>query len=137
MSNLLFDRKMQMAILFAVATASCTPSEKPSLSKSICIEANAECFQVIKKGAELPVSFSTEFSNIGNDSVSVNVYQGESSKTKENLLIGEFTVPIKASKAGDAQVQVTISVDEKKNLAVTAQDLKTGEVKKFQGGLVK
>lgn len=109
----------------------------PSLSESICIETDAGCFQVIQKGAELPASFSTQFSNVDRDSVSVNVYQGESTQISENRLVGEFSIPIQTANTGDAQIQVTLTVDQKNQLTVITQDLKTGEVKKFQGGLVK
>ena len=40
-------------------------------------------------------------------------------------------MPIEKSKTANAEVQVTISVDEGKQLTIIAKDIQTGEVRDF------
>jgi molecular chaperone DnaK (HSP70) len=114
-------------------------SAQSVLSETICLEVEMECFPMIKKGSILPTSFSTTFSNRDSSqtTVGLNLYQGDNNLVNQNRLVGEFVLPIESSSRGKAQVQVTITIDNKKTLTIVAQDLNTKKTKEFLGGTVK
>jgi len=59
--------------------------------------------------------------------VNISVYEGERTKTDDNHLLGEFTITgIERAKRGEAQIDVTFSIDSDGMLNVEAKDRKTG-----------
>lgn len=118
----------------------CNKTENLTLNESICVESiNEKCSQMIKKGAKLPTSFSSEYTNSedNQDELSLSIYQGESKKIDSNRLVGVFRFPLtQPNKSGEEKVQITIVIDASKQFTLIIEDLKTGKQKEIFGGIV-
>uniref|UniRef100_A0A8I6XY61 Heat shock cognate 70 kDa protein n=1 Tax=Hordeum vulgare subsp. vulgare TaxID=112509 RepID=A0A8I6XY61_HORVV len=65
-------------------------------------------------------------------SVLIQVYQGEGSETKDNILLGKFTLGgIRRAPSGEPKINVTFEIDADSILQVTAKDMGTGKERKI------
>lgn len=65
-------------------------------------------------------------------SVLIQVYQGEGSETKDNILLGKFTLRgIHRAPSGEPKINVTFEIDADSILQVTAKDMGTGKRRKI------
>jgi molecular chaperone DnaK len=84
---------------------------------------------LIKRNTPLPAESSRVFTTITDmqEVVEVHVVQGDSSRAKENISLGRFTLSgIQRSKRGDPRIEVSFFVDEDGMTQVYARDLHTG-----------
>jgi len=84
---------------------------------------------IIKRNSQIPTSKSQQFSTAANNqqTVSIEVFQGERAMTKDNRLLGSFELTgIRPAPRGVPQIEVTFSVDANGILEVKATDKDTG-----------
>ncbi|CAL4930395.1 unnamed protein product [Urochloa decumbens] len=85
---------------------------------------------VIPRNTSIPTKmvrkFSTSYDN--QDSVWFRVYEGESTSTKDNNLLGEFELSgILPAPRGTASIEVTFDIDMNGVMNVSAEDMSTGQ----------
>lgn len=92
---------------------------------------------IIERNTVIPVSRTETFFTAYDDQEKVNikVYQGESRKVKNNLYLGNLTVPVPKNLAGREKIEVTYTYDINAILEVEVRVVSTGEVttKLFKG----
>src|SRR3954470_11060258 len=100
--------------------------------------------KLIERNTTIPVSKSETFSTASDnqDSVTINVLQGEREFARDNRLLGRFDLQgIPPAPRGVPQIEVTFNIDVNGILAVTAKDKATGKENKVtiqnSGGLSK
>jgi molecular chaperone DnaK len=100
--------------------------------------------KLIERNTTIPVSKSETFSTASDnqDSVTINVLQGEREFAKDNRLLGRFDLQgIPPAPRGTPQIEVTFNIDVNGILNVTAKDRGTGKENKITvqnaGGLSK
>src|SRR3954470_6438251 len=100
--------------------------------------------KLIERNTTIPVSKSETFSTASDnqDSVTINVLQGEREFAKDNRLLGRFDLQgIPPAPRGVPQIEVTFNIDVNGILNVTAKDRGTGKENKITvqnaGGLSK
>lgn len=89
-------------------------------------------FPIIERNTVIPVS-RTERLYTANDnqhSIRVEILQGESRFSKNNLLLGEVTVNVPRKKAGEEAVDITYTYDINSILEVVVKVVSTGETKR-------
>lgn len=83
---------------------------------------------IVPKNSTIPTSVSHTFTTVTDNqqSVKIQVFQGESKLASENQPLGEFTLTdIPEARAGEPQIEVNFSVDSNGILEVSATDLNT------------
>lgn len=84
---------------------------------------------VVKRNTPIPVRKTSRYSTEEDyqDAIDVLVFEGERQMTKDNNLLGEFTIRgIKRAKRGEPKIDVTFDIDVNGILNVTAVDAETG-----------
>lgn len=106
------------------------------ISLSMGIETVGGIFtRIVPRDTTLPTSMSQYFStHTDNQSVvSILVYEGERSMTKDNHLLGRFELSgIAPASRGMPQIEVTFHVDQNNILTVTAVDKGTGKAESMR-----
>jgi molecular chaperone DnaK len=85
---------------------------------------------IVEKNTPIPVERTRAFVTSHDDQTLVNIQvcQGESRKFSENALLGTLTLAgIPARKRGEAEIEVTFTIDTDGILNVRARDSKTGQ----------
>lgn len=85
---------------------------------------------IIERNTVIPTSRTERFYTLhdGQDKIRVNVYQGESRMTVNNLLLGSMEIAVPKNKAGMESVDVTYTYDINSILEVEVKVLSTGKV---------
>lgn len=84
---------------------------------------------IIERNTVIPVSRTQRFFTMddGQTTVRIAVLQGESRMARDNLLLGELTLPVPSNKAGAESVDVTFTYDVNSLLEVEVLVNSTGE----------
>lgn len=87
---------------------------------------------IIERNTVIPASRTERFYTIhdNQDMIRINVYQGESRLTANNLLLGSLEIPVPKNKGGEESVDVTYTYDINSILEVEVKVVSTGKVKK-------
>ncbi len=87
---------------------------------------------IIERNTVIPASRTERFYTIhdNQDTIRINVYQGESRLTANNLLLGSLEIPVPKNKGGEESVDVTYTYDINSILEVEVKVVSTGKVKK-------
>ena len=87
---------------------------------------------IIERNTVIPASRTERFYTIRNnqDRIRIEVYQGESRLTANNLLLGSLDIQVPKNKAGEEAVDVTYTYDINSILEVEVKVVSTGKVKK-------
>lgn len=87
---------------------------------------------IIERNTVIPVSRTDTLYTAGDyqRKITVDILQGESRFAKNNLLLGEITVPVPARKAGEESIDVTYTYDINSILEVRVKVNSTGVMKK-------
>jgi len=86
--------------------------------------------KVIDKNTPIPIEKSKTFttSRDGQDKVKIKIFQGESSKTDECELLGEFEFSgFRVGYRGDVKIEVSFAIDASGIVNVSATDVETGQ----------
>jgi molecular chaperone DnaK len=89
---------------------------------------------LIPRNTQVPVALTRSYSTFweNQESVEVQVYQGERPMVADNVPLGNFVLSgIEPSPAGQPEIQVTFRVDENGILEVTGKDVRTGAAQKI------
>ncbi|MEZ4705125.1 MAG: Hsp70 family protein [Bdellovibrionota bacterium] len=84
--------------------------------------------RIIDINTPLPVDHTRTFTtNVDNQSsVKIRIFQGESSRSENNEMLGEFTLEgLRQAPAGEVAIEVTFEIDTNGILNVTARDMET------------
>lgn len=87
---------------------------------------------IIERNTVIPASRTERFYTIhdNQDMIRINVYQGESRLTANNLLLGSLEIPVPKNKGGEEAVDVTYTYDINSILEVEVKVVSTQMVKK-------
>jgi heat shock protein 1/8 len=88
---------------------------------------------LIPRNSIIPIKRKRKYTTDSDNetSVKVKVYEGERKLTKDNFMVGEFTLTgIDEGPRGYAQIEITFAVDINGIISVTAQDLRNVDNKK-------
>lgn len=87
---------------------------------------------IIERNTVIPASRTERFYTIhdNQDMIRINVYQGESRLTANNLLLGSLEIPVPKNKGGEEAVDVTYTYDINSILEVEVKVVSTQTVKK-------
>lgn len=87
--------------------------------------------KIIRRNTTIPVSASEVYSTLhdNQDTVEIEVYQGEKPTASENTLLGTFEFSVPPAPAGEPQIVVTFDYDVNGIVHVSASDRKTGKEK--------
>ena len=84
---------------------------------------------IIERNTPIPIERSRIFTTVrdGQDKVHIRVYQGESNREEDNVLLGEFVFSgFRIASRGEVQIEVTFAIDANGILNVSAKDLESG-----------
>ena len=90
---------------------------------------------VVPRNSHIPTSMTKMFSTASDDqeSVVIRVFEGERPLTKDNRLLGEFTVSgIAPAPRGTPQIEVTFSIDANSLLTVKATNKASGHAEEIR-----
>jgi len=88
---------------------------------------------LIPRNSVIPIKRTKKFTTDRDyeDSVKIEVYEGERTMTKDNFLVGEFILNgLEKAPRGIAEIDVTFSIDINGIISITAEDKKNNENKK-------
>ena len=90
---------------------------------------NGHYAPIIERNTVIPVSRTQRFYTMddGQTEVRIRVLQGESRMARDNLFLGELTLPVPPNKAGEESVDVTFTYDVNSLLEVEVLVNSTGE----------
>lgn len=96
-------------------------------------EESGRFFPIIERNTVIPVSRTERLYTAGEyqDQVRVRVLQGESRLAKNNLLLGQLTVPVPPKPQGEESVDVTYTYDVNSLLEIIVKVNSTGFTKKM------
>lgn len=97
------------------------------------LEASDHFSPIIDRNTVIPVSRSKKFYTAMDfqTKVAIDIIQGESRFAKNNVLLGEITVPVPARRQGEESVEVTYTYDINSLLEVIVKVNSTGVTKKM------
>ena len=84
---------------------------------------------LIERNTPIPIERSRIFTTVrdGQERVNIRVFQGESNREEENVLLGHFDFEgFRIGYRGEAKIEVTFSIDASGLVHVTARDMETG-----------
>lgn len=86
---------------------------------------------IIERNTVIPVSRTERFYTLydNQSTVRIDILQGESRLSKNNLRIGELTVKVPKAKAGEEAIDVTYTYDVNSILEVMVKVVSTGEIR--------
>ncbi len=90
---------------------------------------------LIHSNSRVPTEVNAEFttSTDNQDQMKIVVFQGESGKATDNLLLGQFAFgPLRQAGAGEVDIDVTFAIDADGIFNVRARDKETGEEKSVE-----
>lgn len=88
------------------------------------------CTKLIDKNTTIPTAASHIFTTVNDNqqSVRIQVVQGDSHLLEENTLLGEFLLEgIRPATAGEPEISVTFAIDSNGIVSVSAKDVATGK----------
>ncbi|MBK05874.1 MAG: molecular chaperone DnaK [Deltaproteobacteria bacterium] len=86
--------------------------------------------RIIERNTPVPIERSKIFTTVrdGQERVHIRVYQGESNREEENVLLGEFIFSgFRLGYRGEVQIEVTFAIDANGLVHVTARDMETNK----------
>ncbi len=89
---------------------------------------------IVDKNEPLPMERKSIFTNASDnqDTVRVEVYQGDSSRKSSSLLMGELVLSeLRKAKRGELKIEVSFDIDTNGVMEVSALDLETGKAQKI------
>lgn len=101
---------------------------------SLGVETQGQMDVLIGRNTPIPItkvrSYSTAYDN--QESVEINIYQGERPMAADNVKLGSFILRgIEPAPKGEPEIAVTFRVDSDSILLVTAEDVNTGNCKEI------
>ncbi|KAI3805753.1 hypothetical protein L1987_21638 [Smallanthus sonchifolius] len=104
------------------------------LSLGIAVEINGvsgNMSVVVPRNTSIPtIKKEKYYSQINKTSVSISVYQGESKKVKDNILLGRFNLyGLTPGFNGESDLEVCFNIDANGILQVSAEEISTGQTK--------
>ena len=96
-------------------------------SLSVGVETSGGIMDVlISRGSIIPIKKTKKYSTDQDyvDSIDIKIFEGERKFTKDNLLIGDFSLTgIEKQKRGIPEINITFSIDSNNIIKVTAEDI--------------
>jgi molecular chaperone HscC len=88
---------------------------------------------IIERNTVIPTSRSERFFTLydNQESVNVEILQGESHRTQDNISLGELAVPVPPGKAGSQSIDVRYTYDVNGILEVEVKVISTGQIKRM------
>lgn len=96
---------------------------------SIGVEVNNEFMDVlIPRSTIIPSQVSRTYTNSSNDnSIKIKLFEGERKLTKDNYLIGEFSINVEPKPPGQHKINISVSIDLNNKINVKATNLLTND----------
>lgn len=88
---------------------------------------------IIERNTTIPASRTVSLFTIydNQDSMTINIFQGEERTARDNILLGKMEVPLPLNKAGEEEVKITYTYDVNSLLEVIVMSVSTGKKQKM------